>query len=89
MKDSLPFKEEKICERVFNRKFFSHTPKEEFKWHTDGEDRIIIPLCENNWKFQLDNQLPIKIDSPIKVKKGEWHRLIKGSGDLYIRVIKL
>jgi hypothetical protein len=71
------------------RIFSSHLDDEELKWHWDEEDRIITPLSETDWKFQFDNCLPINIDRSIKVPKGEWHRLIKGTEDLKIQVEKL
>ena len=84
-----PFFEKKICDRVFIRTFDTDTPDTEFKWHFDMEDRLIIPLYETDWKFQLDNELPFFISSPISIKKDQWHRIIKGNGNLSIKVIKL
>lgn len=87
--ESVPYIEKKICERVYIRNFSYESEDEEFKWHTDPEDRIIIPISENDWKFQEDNKLPVPISFPISIKNGIWHRLIKGSCDLSIKVIKL
>jgi hypothetical protein len=39
--------------------------------------------------FQLDNQLPQKITGEIFIPKEVYHRLIKGTGDLKIKLIKL
>jgi hypothetical protein len=39
--------------------------------------------------FQFDNQLPIEIKGPIEIKRGEYHRLIKGSGDLKISIKRI
>jgi hypothetical protein len=57
-------------------------------WHRDKEDRIIESLEETDWMFQLDNQLPQKIEGQIFIPKEIYHRLIKGSGDLKIKLIK-
>jgi hypothetical protein len=52
------------------------------------EDRIIESLSENDWQFQSDNKLPVKIEGTIEIKKGEWHRIIKGSTPLRIKVTR-
>jgi hypothetical protein len=85
----LPFIEEKIGENLFIRTFKQKTDSGEFMWHRDYEDRIIESLEETDWGFQLDNQLPIKISGKIYIPKGVYHRLIKGSGDLTIKLKKL
>jgi hypothetical protein len=87
--ENLPFIEEKICDKVYVRTFSSDVLWNDLKWHIDEEDRIIIPVTETDWKFQRDNELPINIDGKIKIERGTWHRLIKGSKDLSIKVIKL
>lgn len=83
-----PFIEENVS-NYFLRTFLADTPEEELKWHWDEEDRIISPVGETDWKFQLDNSLPQLIDSQIFIPKGEFHRIIKGSGDLTIKVVKI
>lgn len=85
----LPFIEEKIGENLFIRTFKQETDSGEFMWHRDYEDRIIESIEETDWGFQLDNQLPIKISGKIYIPKGVYHRLIKGSGDLTIKLEKL
>jgi hypothetical protein len=71
------------------RKFSEYTDSEEFKWHWDEEDRLVHRVHETDWQLQLDNQLPITIKSTIRIPKGTWHRLIKGTGDLSIIVEKI
>ena len=39
--------------------------------------------------FQRDSELPIRIEGQIHIPKGEWHRAIKGTGDLKIKIKKL
>lgn len=84
---NLPFKEIKSGNISF-RKFSEKINSDELHWHRDKEDRIVIPLKETNWMFQRDNQLPEPIFGKIKINAGEWHRIIKGNGDLNIKVIK-
>ena len=69
------------------RDFSKHTSSMELTWHRDKEDRWIEPLHFSNWKFQLDNKTPVSI-SKIFIPKGTYHRLIKGTGDLKLKVIK-
>ncbi len=85
----LPFDEEKIGENIFIRTFNSEVDSGEMSWHRDHEDRIIESIGETDWKFQIDNQLPTNINDQIFIPKGIYHRLIKGSGDLKIKLIKI
>ena len=71
------------------RKFSEYSDSNEFKWHWDEEDRLIHMVHKTDWKLQLDNELPIQIKSTIRISKGTWHRLIKGTGDLSIIVEKI
>jgi hypothetical protein len=81
--EKLPF-EEKDQIRTFSQNIDS----QELKWHRDREDRIVNPIGNNDWMFQRDNCLPEPIDKEIFIKKGEWHRVIKGTTDLEIKVKK-
>lgn len=89
MQRNLPFLEEWISENESIRTFNSNTDSEEFKWHFDEEDRIVEPLHENDWEFQFDNLLPQKMNSKFYIKSGAWHRLIKGSGELKVRITRV
>lgn len=71
------------------RIFSKDVDTDELHWHRDREDRIVTPLSENDWLFQRENSLPEPIQSPIKISKGEWHRVIKGTTDLKIKVLKI
>ena len=84
-----PYIETKISQDTFIRQFSQNTDSSEMLWHRDKEDRIIESLEETDWMFQLDNQLPQKISGEIFIPKEVYHRLIKGTGDLKIKLIKL
>jgi hypothetical protein len=84
-----PFKEKHIEKSIYERSFSENLEGEDLKWHWDEEDRIITPLHETNWMFQFDNKLPQKIEGPIEIPKGVWHRLLKGNGDLTLEVRKI
>lgn len=86
---TLPFKEEKISENIFIRTFYQDIDSGELHWHRDHEDRIIESIGETDWKFQLDNELPINIKCEIFIPKGVYHRIIKGTGDLKIKLQKI
>lgn len=88
-----PYTEEKIEDNVFLRTFSEDTSEEELKWHWDEEDREITPVYvgpvqEIDWMFQMDNELPKKIEEDIFIPAGKWHRLIKGTGNLVLRIHK-
>jgi len=85
----LPFKEEKLDNNIFIREFSQDTDSSEFLWHRDKEDRLIEPIEETDWLFQLDDKLPQKIEGQIFIPKEIFHRIIKGTGDLKIKLIKL
>ena len=60
-----------------------------FKWHMDDEDRIVEALHNTDWMFQLEDELPVPLNKPIFIKKHQWHRLVKGSGHLFVRITKI
>ena len=84
----LPFKEE-IVDNIFIREFKQDTDSGDYCWHRDREDRYVEPIGNTDWLFQLENELPIKIEGRLFVPKGAWHRAIKGTGDLKIRIKKI
>jgi len=85
----LPFNEEIINSSEYIRTFKSDIEEESLMWHRDFEDRIIESIEETDWKFQLDDKLPINIEGEIFIPKGVYHRIIKGTGDLKIKLNKL
>ena len=85
-KENLPFVEQVINDERF-RIFESNTNELDLTWHKDNEDRIVESVGETNWKIQLDNELPKKLEK-IFIPKGIYHRLIKGDNDLKIKIIK-
>jgi hypothetical protein len=84
----LPFSEKQLENNTFVRTFSSDIDSHELKWHRDKEDRTVTSLNENDWLFQRDNKLPQPIKGTIEIKANEWHRIIKGTGDLVVKVLK-
>jgi hypothetical protein len=86
---NLPFTESQISESTYVRTFYENVDSGDLHWHRDHEDRIIESTHETDWIFQIDNELPQKLNKEIFIPKGVYHRLIKGSGDLVLKVNKL
>jgi hypothetical protein len=85
----LPFQETKLDNNnVFIREFKQDTDSGEFMWHRDREDRIIESIGETDWQIQLDDELPKIIEGEVFIPMGVYHRVIKGTGDLKIKLIK-
>jgi hypothetical protein len=85
----LPFQETKLSHNEFIRVFSNDTDSGEMVWHRDREDRIIESIGETDWLIQIDNELPKEINEKVFVPMGVYHRLIKGTGDLKIKLKKL
>ena len=78
-----PFEEQNNI-RIFDQ----DVDEMELVWHRDREDRIVEALESTDWMFQLDNNLPQRLEK-IFIPKDTYHRVIKGSGDLKVKVTKL
>ena len=83
-----PYKETQIDEQTFIRTFSADTPETELIWHLDREDRIIEATHFTDWKFQFDNELPVSLNNLITIPKNTFHRIIKGTDDCELRIIK-
>ena len=84
----LPYDQDEISETVKIRTFSQNLDESELKWHTDNEDRLVKTINKTDWMVQLDNQLPQKLseNKEVFIPKGTYHRLIKGTGDLKVKV---
>jgi hypothetical protein len=72
------------------REFTQDVDPIELLWHRDDENRSLELIEGIGWKIQLDNQLPIELteSNRINIKKHDWHRLIKGDGNLLVKIYK-
>ena len=69
------------------REFSQDTPSFEFVWHRDKEDRIVEAMHDTDWQFQLDNETPQQLSkNKLFIPKETYHRLIKGTGDLVVKI---
>ena len=84
----LPFQETKLSDNTFIRVFRQDTDSGEYIWHRDRESRIIESIGDTDWLIQIDNELPKVIDK-VLIPMGVYHRVIKGTGDLKIKLQKL
>jgi hypothetical protein len=84
-----PYKEEKQG-NIIRRTFSDNVPESELIWHRDHEDRVVLPLNENDWSVQFDNELPRKlvVGEEYFIPKNVYHRVIKGNGDLMVEIIE-
>ncbi len=86
---SLPYKETKIVDNTFIREFKQDTDSGEFVWHRDREDRVVESIEETDWMVQIDNELPKSLNDKVFIPMGVYHRVIKGTGNLKIKLQKL
>lgn len=72
------------------REFSQDISTLELVWHRDKEDRIVQALHSTDWKFQIDNDIPRELGTnQLFIPKETYHRLIKGTGNLKVKIIKL
>jgi hypothetical protein len=83
-----PYTDIEITDKYTIREFNENIDPIELMWHRDDENRTIEIIGETDWKIQLDNQLPTSINQPIFIQKHEWHRVIKGTGTLKLKIYK-
>ena len=80
---------EKVKEGYCYRLFKSDLNSDELVWHRDREDRIVESIGDTDWMLQLDNDIPTSLTEKVSIPKNTYHRVIKGSGDLKVRIKKL
>jgi hypothetical protein len=88
--DDLPFEEVKE-NGIKTRLFKENINSGELKWHFDKQDRKVKVVKSNNWMLQMDNDIPkpLKEGQTIFIPKGVYHRVIKGQGDLIVKIKEL
>jgi hypothetical protein len=83
-----PYIDIEVTDNYIIREFNENIDPIELMWHRDDENRTIEIIGETDWKVQLDNQLPTSINQPIFIQRHEWHRVIKGTGTLKLKIHK-
>jgi hypothetical protein len=84
-----PFKETHLQDNLYLREFEESVDTDDLEWHRDREDRIVEVIGETDWELQMDNQLPQRMTGKIFIPKEVWHRVIKGTNELKVKIIKL
>ncbi len=85
---SKPYTDIEVTDKYIIREFNENIDPIELLWHRDNEDRTIEILGETDWKVQLDNELPTSLNQPIFIPRHHWHRVIKGNGNLRLKIYK-
>jgi hypothetical protein len=92
MKESIlrdkPYYELKTFDYIY-RKFTQDIDEEELVWHRDRNDRQVEVLGDTDWQFQFEDSIPQQLQDTIFIPKDTYHRLIKGTGNLGIRILEL
>jgi len=83
-----PYTDIETTDKYVIREFSENIDPIELMWHRDDEDRTLEIIGDTDWKIQLDNQLPSSLNQPIFIPRHQWHRVIKGSGKLKIKINK-
>lgn len=87
---NFPFQEE-ILDGYVVRYFDIEVDDDQLYWHKDEFDRLILVVVGEDWQLQLDNQLPVPLmeDMVYPIPKETFHRLIKGSTNLILKIKEL
>jgi hypothetical protein len=86
---TLPYTETQAEDFTVTRTFLEDIDPIELMWHRDDEDRVIESINRTDWLIQLEDSLPIEIAGKINIPRHKWHRLIKGTGNLTVKIIKM
>ena len=83
-----PYTDLEITDKYIIREFGDDIDPIELMWHRDDEDRTIEIIGETDWQIQLDDKLPSPLNERIFIPRHEWHRVIKGTGNLQLKIYK-
>ena len=83
-----PYSDLEVTDSYIIREFFQDIDPIELLWHRDDENRTVEIIGKTDWMIQLENQLPISINEPIFIPKHMWHRVIKGTDSLRLKIYK-
>jgi len=84
-----PYKDLEITDSYIIREFSENIDPIELLWHRDDESRIVEIIGNTDWQIQLDNQLPSSLNDRIFIPRHEFHRVIKGTGTLKLKIYKI
>jgi quercetin dioxygenase-like cupin family protein len=80
--------QDKLNGNIKIREFDLNISNNELVWHRDEKDRHVTVLEGKGWYFQRDNELPLELkeNDSIFIPKLTYHRVIKGSTPLKIKI---
>ena len=81
--------QELIASDFIYRKFTQDVDEDELVWHRDENDREIEVLGHTDWQFQLEDSIPQNLQDVLFIPKNTYHRLIKGTQDLDLKILEL
>jgi hypothetical protein len=84
-----PYIDIKITDEYIIREFDENIDPVELLWHRDDENRLVEIIGNTDWQLQLEDQLPTSLNEPIFIPKHVWHRAIKGTNKLCLKIHKL
>lgn len=86
-----PYTDLEITKEYILREFDDNIDPIELLWHRDDEDRLVeIIEPGQDWKIQFDNELPWDLEPKMSIciLRHKWHRIIKGTGKLILKINK-
>jgi len=84
-----PYIDLEVTDNYILRQFNESIDPIELLWHRDDEDRVVEIIGETDWSLQLDNSLPSSLQERIFIPRHQWHRVIKGTGKLKLKIHKI
>ena len=85
---SRPYTDLVVTDEYVIREFDENIDPIELMWHRDDENRLVEAIEHTDWQLQLDNELPLSMDKPIFIPRHAWHRVIKGTNKLKLKIYK-
>lgn len=83
-----PYTDLVVTDEYIIREFDENIDPIELMWHRDDENRLVEAIEHTDWQLQLDNELPLSMNKPIFIPRHAWHRVIKGTNKLKLKIYK-
>jgi hypothetical protein len=83
-----PYTDIEVTDTYIIREFSENIDPIELMWHRDNEHRTVEIIGKTDWKIQLDNTLPTSLNESIFIPRHLYHRVIKGTGTLKLKIYK-
>ena len=86
---SKPYKDLEKTDKYIIREFDENIDPIELMWHRDDEQRLVEIIDPGQgWKFQFEDELPWGLEPKMSIfiLRHKWHRVIKGTGTLRLKI---